>query len=130
MTPFGPYSHEFGARGEAIAAGHIERLGWRILDRNIKIGKGELDITAMDGHELVIVEVRARRVGKLMPAGTSVGPMKLRTLIKTARKYVEKISYDGDWRIDVLAVTEDEDGKIGIELFSDVTMGMSGPFMG
>jgi putative endonuclease len=113
-----------------IAARYVERLGWRILGRNIRIGKGELDIAAMDGCELVIVEVRARCLGKLMPAETSVGPMKLRTLIKTARKYVKKISYDGNWRIDVLAITEDEDGNLGIELFKDATMGMSGSFMG
>jgi putative endonuclease len=121
---------EFGARGEKIAARYIERLGWRILGSNIRIGKGELDITAMDGHDLVVLEVRARRVGKLMPAETTVGPMKLRTLIKTARKYVDKISFKGNWRIDVLAITEDDAGHLDIELFSDVTMGMSGSFMG
>ncbi|MDR1515242.1 MAG: YraN family protein [Synergistaceae bacterium] len=123
-------AQEFGARGETIAADYIKRLGWRILGRNIRVGHGELDITAMDGSDLVILEVRTRRVGKLMPAETSVGPMKLRTLIRTARKYVEKISYSGDWRIDVLAVTEDDAGHLDIELFSDVTMGMSGSFMG
>jgi putative endonuclease len=121
---------EFGDSGETIAARYVEDLGWRILGRNVRMGKGELDITAMDGDELVVLEVRARRVGKLMPAEASVGPLKLRTLIKTARKYVEKISFDGCWRIDVIAVTEDESGNIGIELFRDVTMGMGGPFMG
>jgi putative endonuclease len=121
---------EFGDSGEAIAARYVESLGWRILGRNVTIGKGELDITAMDGDDLVILEVRSRRVGKLMPAETSVGPMKLRTLIKTSRKYVQKISFDGCWRIDVIAITEDESGNIWIELFRDVTMGMSGPFMG
>jgi putative endonuclease len=126
----GQSRREFGQSGETLAVRHVERLGWRILGRNIRIGKGELDITAMDGDELVVLEVRARRVGKLMPAGASVGPLKLRTLIKTARKYVEKISYGGCWRIDVIAVTEDEAGNIGIELFRDVTMGMGGPFMG
>jgi putative endonuclease len=121
---------EFGARGERVASRYLERLGWRILGANIKIGQGELDIAAMDGEDLVIVEVRTRRVGKLMPAETSVGPQKLRKTIRAARKYVQKISYEGNWRIDVVAVTEDETGNCEVELFSDVTMGMEGGFMG
>jgi putative endonuclease len=121
---------EFGVRGERIAAGYLERRGWRILEKNIRVGQGELDIIAMDGDELVVVEVRARRVGKLLPAAMSVGPRKFRRLIKAARKYVQKISFDGNWRIDVLAVTEDETGDLRIELFNDVTAGLSGDFMG
>ena len=117
---------KFGEKGENIAASYIERLGWRILAKNIRIGQGELDIAAMDGGDLVVVEVRARRIGKLLPAEMSVGPVKLRALIKTARKYIQKISYGGNWRIDVISVTEDETGKLDIELFSDITMGMKG----
>lgn len=123
-------SQEFGVEGERIAASYLERRGWRILGRNVQIGRGELDITAMDGDELVIVEVRARRVGVLLPAEMSVGPQKLRILIRTARKYVQKISYEGNWRIDVVALTEDRSGNREIELFSDITMGMGGGFMG
>ncbi|MDR3322379.1 MAG: YraN family protein [Synergistaceae bacterium] len=121
---------EFGAEGERIAAGYIERMGWRVLGRNIRIGRGELDITAMDGDELVIVEVRTRRLGMLLPAEMSVGPQKLRKTISTARKYIQKISYEGNWRIDIVAVTENRDGSRKVELYSNVTMGMEGGFMG
>lgn len=115
---------EFGAQGERIAAEFLERKGWRIKGRNVRIGSGELDIIAVDGDELVVVEVRARRIGKLLPAEMSVGPQKLRKLIKTAKKYVARINYDGNWRIDVVAVTENAAGETNVELFSDVTMGM------
>jgi putative endonuclease len=114
----------FGARGEEIAAGHLKGLGWRILGKNIRMGRGELDIAAMDGDELVIVEVRSRRIGRLMPPEASVGPRKLGSIVKTARKYVDSISYRGNWRIDVLAITENERGDVRVERFSDVTMGM------
>lgn len=125
-----PAHLEFGAEGERLAAAYLERLGWRILDRNVRIGRGELDIAAMDGDELVVVEVRARKVGRLMPAEASVGPKKLRSLIATARRYVQRIAYDGCWRIDVVAVTEDDAGRVHIERYPDATMGMEGGFMG
>lgn len=117
---------EFGADGERFAAKYLEGRGWRILGRNVRIGGGELDIVAIDRDELVVVEVRARRVGKILPPEASVGPRKLRKVIRTAKKYVEKISYDGNWRIDVVAVTEDGGGRFRVELFSDVTAGMEG----
>jgi putative endonuclease len=121
---------EFGAAGERMAASHIERLGWRIIDKNIRIGHGELDIAAMDGDELVILEVRSRAIGKLSPSETTVGPHKIKAIVKTARKYVEKISYSGNWRVDIAAVTADRDGVLRVELFSDVTMGMEGGYLG
>jgi putative endonuclease len=117
---------EFGADGERFAAKYLEALGWRIIDRNVRVGSGELDIVAMDRGELVVVEVRSRRVGMMMPPEASVGPRKLRRLIRTAKKYVEKVSYAGNWRIDIAAVTEDRGGSFRIELFSDATAGMEG----
>ena len=121
---------EFGAVGERLAAEHLERIGWRIIDRNVRAGRGELDIIAMDGDELVIVEVRTRRIGKLSPSETTVGPNKIKSILKTARKYVERIlSYDGNWRIDIAAVTLDENGVYRVEMFSDITMGLEGGYM-
>ncbi|MDI9390872.1 MAG: YraN family protein, partial [Synergistota bacterium] len=55
-------SRELGQWGEDLAKSALERMGWRILDRNVRIGGGELDIVALDGDELVMVEVRVRRV--------------------------------------------------------------------
>jgi len=119
-----------GAVGERLAAEHILRIGWRITGRNIRVGRGELDIVAIDGDELVIVEVRTRRIGKISPSETTVGPHKLKSILKTARRYVEKtLLYDGNWRIDIAAVTMDENGAYSVEMFSDITMGMEGGYM-
>ncbi|MDR2780323.1 MAG: YraN family protein [Synergistaceae bacterium] len=120
---------KFGEDGERLAAAYLERLGWRIIDRNVRAGRGELDIIAMDGNELVIVEVRSRKIGKLSPSETTVGPRKIGRLLKSARIYVERAAYGGNWRIDVAAVTVDVSGNPRVELFSDVTMGMEGGFI-
>jgi putative endonuclease len=121
---------KLGEAGECLTVQYLERLGWRILGRNIRIGSGELDIAAMDGKELVIVEVRTRRIGLLSPSETTVGPRKIKMILKSARKYVDSIAYGGNWRIDVAAVTVDKDGSAHVELFSDVTAGMEGGYMG
>lgn len=50
----------FGARGEEVAARHLESAGLRILDRNWRCPLGELDIVATDEQRLVFCEVKTR----------------------------------------------------------------------
>lgn len=50
-----------GKAGEDIAANYLEREGLKILERNYRFERGEIDIIAEEGDELVFVEVKARR---------------------------------------------------------------------
>jgi putative endonuclease len=52
-----------GDAAEAIAAGHLESIGWEVLASNVRVGRDELDIVAVDPgppRSLAIVEVRWR----------------------------------------------------------------------
>jgi putative endonuclease len=112
-----------GKRGEHLALDHLKELGWTILDRNIAFTGGELDIVALERNELVVVEVRTRSEGWMQSGEDSVGPRKLRRLVRTGQKYVDSRRWEGPWRIDVLAVTLRRDGASRIERFEDVTAG-------
>jgi putative endonuclease len=52
---------ELGRRGEDQAALHLERLGFRLLARNVRTRFGEIDLIAYDGEVLVFAEVKTRR---------------------------------------------------------------------
>jgi putative endonuclease len=52
---------EIGRRGEELAADHLVRRGFSILERNFRTRWGELDIVAFDGRTLVFCEVKSRR---------------------------------------------------------------------
>jgi len=52
---------ELGRRGEELAADHLVRRGFSILERNFRTRWGELDIVAFDGLTLVFCEVKSRR---------------------------------------------------------------------
>jgi hypothetical protein len=43
---------------------------------------------------------------------------------------VDSISYNGNWRIDIAAVTVTSRGEWYVEIFGDVTQGMEGGYMG
>ena len=52
---------EQGRLGETRAARYLQRRGYQILARNVRIGRGELDIIARRGELLVFVEVKAHQ---------------------------------------------------------------------
>ncbi|WP_460751284.1 YraN family protein [Myceligenerans cantabricum] len=52
---------DVGRRGEEIALAHVVGRGWTVLATNWRCGReGELDIVALDGDVLVVVEVKTR----------------------------------------------------------------------
>jgi putative endonuclease len=53
-------STEKGRKAEGKAALHLRMKGYRILDRNVRIGRGELDIVANRGEILAFIEVKLR----------------------------------------------------------------------
>ena len=114
---------ERGRRGEEIAAAYLAGLGWTILDRNVVFRGGELDLVALSGGELVVVEVRTRSEGWMQRGEESVGPRKLGRLVRAGRRYVETLGWTGPWRIDILAVTLHPGRDASVERFEDVTAG-------
>lgn len=58
-----PSSRSLGDQAEQLVAERLIADGWRILGRNVRVGRGELDIVAVDPGlpaALVVVEVRWR----------------------------------------------------------------------
>lgn len=80
MAPPTSRRARLGARGEQLAADHLERAGYDVVERNARCGRvGELDIVAIDGSCLVFCEVKTRVTGTAAgPAGPldAIGPIK------------------------------------------------------
>lgn len=56
-------AQRIGDEGERLAVLRLEALGWRILARNVRLGRAEVDVLAIDPSAppmLVVVEVRSR----------------------------------------------------------------------
>lgn len=101
-----------GRRGEDLAASLLTAKGYDILDRNWRCETGELDLVARDGSCLAFVEVRTRR-GRIMGSPEeSITPAKQARLISLGDAYVQAHDWDGDWRIDVVAVEMDQRGHL------------------
>ncbi|MFW6040071.1 MAG: YraN family protein [Gemmatimonadota bacterium] len=94
-----------GALGEEIAARFLERAGYRILARNWRAGRLELDLVARDGETIAFVEVKTRRPGPQSPS-EAVGRRKRARLRTAAARWIAtRRDRARDYRFDVVAVT-------------------------
>lgn len=76
---------EIGRAAETAAARHLERAGYRILQNNFRAKGGELDVVALDGRALAIVEVRYRADDRFGGGAASITPAKRRRIVNASR---------------------------------------------
>ena len=107
--------NELGKMGEKLARDFLMAKGYRILEQNCVCGNKEIDIIALDGKELVIVEVKTRRVQYLVEPEETVDKYKQRFLIWAAEYYIERNKLDIDVRFDIVANVVDKNNEHRIE---------------
>jgi len=107
---------ELGRLGEQLAAEHLIRRGFQIVERNYRTRWGELDIVAYDGRTLAFCEVKTRRL-------SAPGRDPLDSVHTRKRSKVRKMA--GSWliertdrpyadnvRFDAIGVTLDPSGRL------------------
>lgn len=135
-----------GRYGERVALRHVVERGWEVLDTNWRGKDGELDIVALDGEVLVVVEVKTRSGHGFGHPAEAVTPRKLarikrltgqwltafRERLATARLTEEALpgspvavlpdvrTHFGAIRIDVVAVTLQPQGRAVVEHLESV----------
>lgn len=104
-----------GRRGERLASRFLRRQGLRVLARNVRAGRGEIDIVARDGTSLVFVEVKSKTGGaKREQTGLErMDERKRRALRLSSRRYVRRMAWRAEsCRIDVVTVEFDPGGRV------------------
>jgi putative endonuclease len=94
-----------GRRGEQLAVDHLLRKGYRVLKRNFHTRRGEIDIIARQGDQIVFVEVKTARGKAYGSPRDWVDVRKQARVIHAAVVYLalQRIQ-DTDCRFDVIAI--------------------------
>jgi putative endonuclease len=96
---------QLGAEGESMACVELERLGYRIVERNYRIRSGEIDIVAEDAGTIVFVEVKTKTDGSFGDPVDEVTPQKQRQIISMGEWYSTYcLPPDTPCRFDVVAI--------------------------
>jgi putative endonuclease len=95
---------ELGRSGENMAVTYLEEKGYKILERNWRWGREEIDIIARDGSFIVIVEVKTRSTNVFAEPEASVTKSKQKILVRAANAYVNYRRHPGEVRFDIISV--------------------------
>ncbi len=110
-----------GRYGERVAAAYLTEAGWQVLDRNWRGPSGELDIVALQGSELVVVEVKTRTGDGFGHPAEAVTPRKLVRLRRLAGQWLDAHDlHPTSVRIDVVAVRASRRGAAQVEHLAGV----------
>ena len=123
-----------GAKGERLAAQHLEARGYEVVARNFRTRFGELDLVARDERFLVFCEVKTRIArsaplpggsagaggvpGPANPLGpfASIGARKQRQVRAIAREWLAQGLLEGprppEIRFDAIGISFDARGRL------------------
>ena len=107
-----------GKKGEDIASRFLAGKGYRIIERNWRTGRDEIDIIAYDDKTLVIAEVKTRSTDFFGEPEEAVTERKQKFLVRAADKYVNQKEIDSEIRFDIISIII-EQGKETIKHIED-----------
>jgi putative endonuclease len=116
-----PNRQRLGRLGEEAAVAALRSRGYRILERNVRLRRGEVDVIAEEHGDLVFVEVKARRSEAYGTPAEAVSPRKQRALAALAAAYCSRRGLgERACRFDVVEVRLDRGGRpIRVDVLRD-----------
>lgn len=119
MWPF-RRPRDLGEQGEDQAVRHLRRAGYKILGRNVRLNRCEVDVIARKGDTTAFVEVKTRRRSDLVDPIENVTAEKRRNIRRVAEGYIRRYGKSGDYyRFDVITIVWPEGGKPEVTWYED-----------
>ncbi len=94
-----------GQAGEEMAARFLTQKGYRILNRNFRYKRAEVDLITQLNNLLVFVEVKTRSTVKHGYPEDFVNWRKIQLFQEAADEYIRQINWQHDIRFDIIAIT-------------------------
>lgn len=111
--------NDFGNLAEELAATFLEKKGYKILVKNFRYQRGEIDIIAEFNNQIIIVEVKARGSDIFMEPQEAVTKTKIKSLVMVADFFMKDRNLNQEVRFDIIAVLPDEKRKLQITHLED-----------
>ncbi len=108
--------------GEDAACKFLKDKNYKIIDRNFRIGYGEIDIIAVKDNVLVFVEVKTRSSDNFGTPFEAITSWKLRPLIRTSQFYKQSHkNLPDEMRIDAIGVKVSGNEVLDVEHMKNIT---------
>jgi len=104
-------SHSRGQHAENACCDYLQQQGLKLLTKNYRGKRGEIDIVMQDKSALVFVEVRYRKNNAFGGALESITADKQARVSATAEQYLQLETTIKNGRIDVVAMSQKPQNK-------------------
>ncbi|AZA47865.1 YraN family protein [Chryseobacterium carnipullorum] len=111
--------NDFGKIAEDLAAEYLQKNGYKVVKRNFRFQKAEIDIIAEKENLIIIVEVKARSTDAFILPQEAVTKAKIRSVVSAANHYLEEFNRNNEVRFDIISVLPDERKNLIIEHITD-----------
>lgn len=111
--------NEFGKIAEDLAVDFLVKNQYKILARNFRYLKAEIDIIAEAGNQIIIVEVKARHTDAFLEPQEAVNKKKIKLLISAANYFIEEYNIDKEVRFDIISVLPNKQKTLEIHHIMD-----------
>ena len=99
----------YGNAGEQTACDFLTAKGWKIIGRNVRMGRNEIDIIAGKRKTIAFIEVKRRSSINYGQPAEAVNAEKQRRIIQAAALYIESNGLENaDIRFDIIEVLPGE----------------------
>jgi putative endonuclease len=106
--------NDFGKLAEELAEQFLVQKNYKILAKNYRYQKAEIDIIAEFENQIIIVEVKARKTDAFMLPQEAINKKKIRLIVSAANDFLEQNNINLETRFDVISVLPNETGKLEI----------------
>jgi putative endonuclease len=113
------HNTEMGNWGETLATSYLEENDYKIIRRNYRYGRIEIDIIAWKGPILVFIEVKARSYDTLGKPESFVTSKKRSMIARGAAAFMEQIDHGGELRFDIISILKFKNGKTSLKHYPD-----------
>ena len=111
--------NDFGKLAEDMAAEFLVRKNYRILARNFRYQKAEIDIVAEFNGVIVVTEVKARSYNTLIEPQEAVTKKKIKSIVMCSDFFMNERKIDKEVRFDIITVLPDEQGVLQLNHIED-----------
>ena len=109
--------NDFGKLAEELATDFLVKSGYKILLKNYRYLKAEIDIIAEFENQIIIVEVKARKTDAFIEPHEAVNKRKIKLIVSAADFFIQENKIDKNVRFDIISVLPNEFGKLEIKHF-------------
>ncbi|WP_332033361.1 YraN family protein [Kaistella sp.] len=111
--------NDFGNLAEDLAVEYLEKKNYRIIARNFRYQKAEIDIVAEFDDLIVVTEVKARSYNTVIEPQEAVTKKKIKSIVMCTDFFMQDKTIDKEVRFDIITVLPDEKGVLQLTHIQD-----------